>query len=126
MVFEFESAVAKQKDLDLAETVRVEEEGKRRAELVRQEAEHEAKAKSEKMRAIECSRKEIEEAERELADKKSALLAAEQVVGSGNDNDNDGAIQSATEDHVVSNRLVCIILHCQWTLSEQQKIEATD
>ena len=78
----------KQKEFDLAKARRVEEEGRKWTELVRQAAEWE-KAKLEKTRAIECSQKEINAAEWELAAKKSALLQVEWGVGSDEDNHND-------------------------------------
>ena len=111
-VFQFESVVAKQKEVDLAEAGTVEEEGRRRAEMVRQAAEREGNAQLERTRAIEWSGKDIETAESELAAKKSPLLEAEQGVSSDNDNDNDDTIRSTTEDHIVSDTLTCIILSC--------------
>ena len=105
--------VAKQKEVDLAEARTVQEEGRRWAELVRQAAERDGNSNLEKTRAIEWSWKDIETAESELAAKQSPLLKAEQEAISDNDNDNDNMIQSTTEDHVVSDRLICIILSCQ-------------
>ena len=112
-VFQFESVVAKQKEVDLAEAGTVQEEGRRRAELVKQAAERDGNSKLEKTRVIEWSGTDIETAESELAAKQSPLVEAEHGVGSDNDNDNDDTIQSTTEDHIVSDRLICIILSCQ-------------
>ena len=84
-VFQFEFTAEKQEEVNLAEARRVEK----------------------------WSQKDIETAESELAAKQSPLLEVEQGVSSDNDNDNDDTIQSTTEDHIVSDRLICIILSCQ-------------
>jgi len=124
-VTEFESAVATQNELDLAQIGRVDEEGGKQAELVRQAAERE-KAQLENTGVIELSRNDIEGAECELAAQNTALLRAEKGVGSENDHDKDAMIQSSAKNHIVSDGLVCITISYQLTLSgDHQTIEAT-
>ena len=124
-VTEFESAVAKQNELDLAKIGRVDEEGGKQAELVRQAAERE-KAQLENTGVIGWSRNDIEGAECELAAKNKALLWVENSVGLENDHNKDTTIQSSTENHIVSDGLVCITISYQLTLSgDHQTIEAT-
>jgi hypothetical protein len=123
-VTEFESAVATQNELDLAKIRRVDEEGGKQAELVRQAAERE-KAQLENTGVIEWSWNNIKGAECELPAQNTALLRAEKGIGLENDHDKDAMIQSSTENHIVSNGLVCITIFYQLTLSgDHQTIEA--
>jgi hypothetical protein len=58
MVAEFESALTKQKENDLAESMRAQEEEKRKSELARQAAEQEEKEKQERL-VMERKREDI-------------------------------------------------------------------
>jgi hypothetical protein len=122
-VTKFESAVATQNELDLAQIGRVDEEGGKQAELGRQAAERE-KAQLENTGMIEWSRNNIKGVECELAAQNTALLRVEKGVGSENDHDKDTTIQSSAENHIVSDGLVCITISYQLTLSgDHQTIE---
>ena len=97
-VSNFESALERQREFDCAEARRQEEERKKREELAKEAAKRD---KQEKFRAMERERQEIKAEELKLAARKQALRQAENGVNK-DDNDDDNASQSDTDEYIVN------------------------
>lgn len=103
-VTELESGLARQRDSDDAESSRLHQEERTKAEIARMGAEREERQMQEVLKKLEQDRLHIEEMERDLEAQKQALQYAQNVAddcSDDNDNDNDEGNVSAPQGTMV-------------------------